>query len=78
MPHQNLSPEFMFAIAIWLMAIFIFVMMLFAAFVSFLSKHRTEIKVRLEAQLKFSSMMERFTYFFPKKSSKIKRGPDVS
>jgi hypothetical protein len=76
MPHQNLYPEFIFAVAIWLIAISIFVFMLFAAFASLLSKFRSEIKSRLESQ--FSSAAAIVTNFFPKKKTKIENHPDVS
>jgi hypothetical protein len=78
MPHQNLYPEFIFAIAIWLMAIFIFVIMLFAVFASFLAKYRNKIRARLKTHLNFSSVGARFTNFFPNKNTKIERDPDFS
>jgi len=70
MPPQNIYPEFIFAVAIWLTAIFIFVVMLFAMFASHVTKYGTQIKSRLESRLKFSLMIAIFTNCLPKKKSK--------
>jgi hypothetical protein len=75
MPHQNLSPEFILAVAIWLMAIFLFVIMLFAAFASLLSKYRLKIRSRLESQIRLAIAI--FTNFLPKKKTKIESNLDV-
>jgi hypothetical protein len=59
MPHHNLSPEIIFAGAIWLTAIFIFVMMLIAVFASLRATDKTEAKSRPETELKFNPRIVR-------------------
>jgi hypothetical protein len=60
MPHQDLSPELIFAASIWLTAIFIFVIMLITAFASLRSTDKTEAKSRSGTELKFNSIIARF------------------
>ena len=67
MPHHNLSPELIYAGAIWLTAIFIFVMMLIAVFASFRAADKTEAKSRLETKLKFNPRIVRY---HPKRKTK--------
>jgi hypothetical protein len=49
MPYQNLDSEIMLAVAIWLLAIFIFVAMLVAAFVEVLAEYRAKKKLQSKA-----------------------------
>ena len=49
MPYQNLSSEIMVAVAIWLLAIFIFVAMLVAAVVEVLTEYRAKKKLQSKA-----------------------------
>ena len=60
MPQNNLSPALMFAAAIWLTAIFIFVLMVIATLVSLISESRTEAKSRSKMQIKFAIVVTRF------------------
>ena len=79
MPHHNLYPEIIFAGAIWLMAILIFVFMLIATFASLRSKDNTGIKSRPETKFKFGSVVAGFTKFIPKrKIEKNEQRLDIS
>ena len=49
MPYQNLDSEIMVAVAIWLLAIFIFLAMLVAALVEVLSEYRGKKKLQSKA-----------------------------
>ncbi len=73
MSHNNLSPEIIFAAAIWLTAILIFVLMVIATFVSLISENRTKTKIQ------FSRVVARFTkILFEQKDPKIKYNRDIS
>ena len=60
MPH-SLPPELIFAGALWLTAIFIFLIMLIATFASLRSNRKTEAKPKPRTELKFSSVVARFS-----------------
>ena len=49
MPYQNLDSEIIIAVAIWLLAILIFVAMLVAALVEVLAEHRAQKKLQPKA-----------------------------
>jgi hypothetical protein len=70
MSHYNLSPELIFAGAIWLTAIFLFVMMLVAVFASLRSTDKTEAESRPGTKFKFNPRIVRLP---PKR--KIKNRP---
>ena len=42
MPYQNLDSEIMFAVSLWVLAIFIFVTMLVVAFVEVMAENRAK------------------------------------
>jgi len=60
MPH-HLPPELIVAGALWLTAIFIFLIMLIATLASLRSTGKTEAKPRPKTALKFSSAVARFS-----------------
>ena len=51
MSYQNLDSEIMLALAIWLLAMLIFVVMLLVVFVKFLYEHRTTSEQSLKDEL---------------------------
>jgi len=73
MPHHNLLPELIFAGSIWLIAMFIFVMMLIAAFASLRSTAKTEAKSRQEPN---STLLLKDS--IRKEGPKIDHNPDIS
>lgn len=60
MPH-HLPPEIIFAGALWLTALFVFLIMLVATFASLRSTGKTEAKLRPRIELKFNSVVARFS-----------------
>jgi hypothetical protein len=75
MPHHNLLPELIFAGSIWLIAIFIFVMMLIAAFASLRSTDKTEAKSRQEPNSNSTLLLQES---IRKEGPKIDHNPDIS
>jgi hypothetical protein len=67
MPQHNLPPELIFAGALWLTAIFIFILMLIATVVSLRSTDKTGTKSRPGTELKFNSLAARY---HPKRKTK--------
>jgi|KBSSwiStaDraftv2_1062776.scaffolds.fasta_scaffold543415_1 hypothetical protein len=73
MSHHNMPLEFIVAGAIWLTAIFMFVVMLIATFAALRSEDQTETAP------KPSSFITRFaTLFLKRKTSENKDNPGVS
>jgi hypothetical protein len=67
---HHLPPELIFAGALWLTAIILFLIMLIATLASLRSTGKTEVKSTPKTELKFSSVVERFS-----SKGKIKNRP---
>ena len=75
MPHHNLLPELIFAVSIWLMAIFLFVIMLIAALASLLSAEKTEAESAQEPNSKSTLLLQDSSQ---NEKPKIDHHPDIS
>ena len=71
MPHQNLQPEVILAIAIWLIPIFIFVIMLSATLVSLIAENKIEAKSTPKTAPQFAGVLAKVKNTFRNVRSKI-------
>jgi hypothetical protein len=76
--HQNLYPEFLLAIAIFVMAFCVFISMLIAAIVSLIREHGAKVKPVPAASRRFSSIVERIQHFLRKERARVIRYLDIS